>query len=261
MLHSSPDMPFGSASSTTLSPSQVLVDLFDEGVRTVSSRIAHVRLALSGTVRDAAQQTARCVLERTSLGPLEVDSLRSAEASGLAASVAQCRPAVHDALQAWGLSADVSAEPSLLVCRGARFHHDAMGFADTFFVVLWLGTTPGLELVFPHLDVRVPLEYGTLVVFDSTQPHGVLPQGENVADASRAQTLDAQCFLSWDVPVLTEAAVRWFGLTLHLEGPPDGFTGGLASAVSSDEVCERTGAWRFPAQDRWPRAQVDVLAD
>ncbi len=246
-------MPSGSSLDTALTPARVLVDLFDEGVRSVSSRVAHQQLTLPETVRSAAQDTALRVLEHTSLGPLEVDSVSPADAVSLTACVPACRPAVSRVLEAWGLHADVGSEPSVLVCRGARFHHDAMGFADTFFVVLWLGTVQGLELVFPYLETRIPLEYGTLVVFDSTQPHAVVPRGETVADATRAQELDAQCFLSWDLPIQPAAAQRWFGLVTHPEGPPDGFEGGLTSAVSSDEVCPRTGTWRFPAQDLWPR--------
>jgi hypothetical protein len=63
---------------------------------------------------------------------------------------------------------------TVMQCRAVGFHQDIACYGDKLFAIVWLGEQPGLDLFFPHINVRVPLNMGTVVIFDSGQPHGVL---------------------------------------------------------------------------------------
>jgi hypothetical protein len=88
---------------------------------------------------------------------------------------------------------------SVLGCRAVPFHQDLYAFGDSLFCVVWLADDCGLELVFPAEETRVPLQRGTVVVFDSGQPHGVLRAGAETyqEDAYPGQAL--QMFVSLDI--------------------------------------------------------------
>lgn len=96
-----------------------------------------------------------------------------------------------------------SSDIALMACRGARYHHDGVQYGDMAFCNLFLSEAEGLDLHLPIAGVRIPLVRGTVVVFDTGQPHAVIPRGSSrfdAADFSRGQH-DAQIFLTWELPV------------------------------------------------------------
>ena len=61
----------------------------------------------------------------------------------------------------------------------------------------------GLDLHFPAAGQRIPLRRGTVVVFDTGQPHAVIPRHSNRFDAADFTTgqSDTQLFLTWELPI------------------------------------------------------------
>lgn len=65
-----------------------------------------------------------------------------------------------------------------ITCRGAAFHNDlAVTWPRALFWALVLDAQD-VDLVFPLLDVRVPLEVGMVLLFDPGVPHAVIRRGE-----------------------------------------------------------------------------------
>ncbi|MFY2597214.1 hypothetical protein ACOTHJ_12740 [Achromobacter xylosoxidans] len=136
---------------------------------------------------------------------------------------------------------------SPLACRGASFHSDAHSFSDFAFVVVWLSDDAGLDLLFPQLEQRIPLEYGTAVIFDCAQIHGVVPRGTSSFPKDEFdERLSTGCFVSIDLPIHRSSVAQPLGVRRtnarlareagieHFLGWTDGYT---------DRVCATTGAW------------------
>ena len=71
------------------------------------------------------------------------------------------------------------------------------------FCNLFLSEDKGLDLHFPFTGHRIPLVRGTVVVFDTGQPHAVIERGGTsfqVADFAPEQDC-TQVFLTWELPV------------------------------------------------------------
>ncbi|MDR5763032.1 hypothetical protein [Caballeronia sp. LZ035] len=105
-----------------------------------------------------------------------------------------------------------------VVCQGASFHSDAENFAQYGFCVVWLSQRDGLDLLFPNVDVRIPLEFGSIVFFDAAQPHGTVFEGYDSWCAQqyqrRAVDFRTRHFLSFDFPIAHPSVVC--GLKLNL---------------------------------------------
>ena len=96
-----------------------------------------------------------------------------------------------------------ASEIALMACRGARYHHDGAQYSDSAFCNLFLSEDKGFDLHFPVTDQRIPLVRGTVVIFDTGQPHAVIRQGSSgfsLADFPPNQD-DFQVFLSWELPI------------------------------------------------------------
>ena len=90
-----------------------------------------------------------------------------------------------------------------MACRGARYHHDGAQYGDAAFCNLFMSEDRGLDLHFPALGRRIPLTRGTVVLFDTGQPHGVIQRGSssfNAADFAPDQDW-IQIFLTWELPI------------------------------------------------------------
>lgn len=90
---------------------------------------------------------------------------------------------------------------ALMVCRGVHYHHDAEQYAHAAFCNLFLTEDKGLDLHFAVPDLHIPLRRGTVVIFDTAQPHAVIPRGSsafNVADFATNQDC-TQVFLTWEL--------------------------------------------------------------
>jgi hypothetical protein len=116
----------------------------------------------------------------------------------------QCVQAVTDWMGGLGLPGmPASCDIALMACRGARYHHDATQYGSAAFCNLFLSDDKGLDLHFPSLGMRIPLTRGTVVIFDTAQPHGVIQRGSSGFNADDFP-LDQdwiQIFLTWELPI------------------------------------------------------------
>lgn len=96
-----------------------------------------------------------------------------------------------------------SCDVALMACRGAKYHHDAEHYGGMAFCNLFLSENRGLDLHFPATGHRIPLARGTVVIFDTGQPHAVIERrsgGFNMADFPGDQDF-TQIFLTWELPI------------------------------------------------------------
>lgn len=165
--------------------------------------------------------------------------------------------AIEAATLQWAASHGVedlfsSAEITPLVCQGALFHTDALNFGEYLFCVVWLSDDVGLDLVFPNIETRIPLEFGTVILFDAAQPHGVVPRGRNTWNAAQytAQVPDpTQHFVSIDVPFAFTALKHRMNIRLFPELPdpcPD--LNVLSFGQQRVVVDQETGRWKLAAK-------------
>ncbi|RLK33396.1 hypothetical protein [Cupriavidus plantarum] len=134
----------------------------------------------------------------------DVDSLPLARARTRWPEYASCVRAAADWTARVGLPGVLTgSDVALMVCRGARYHHDGEQYGGMAFCNLFLSEDSEQDVHFPWLDLRVPLRRGTLLVFDTCQPHAVIPRGAS-RFAARDFTADrdnTQVFLTWELPI------------------------------------------------------------
>jgi hypothetical protein len=145
-----------------------------------------------------------------------------------------------------GLLAD--ADIALMVCRGARYHHDGDQYGGAAFCNLFLSEDKGQDVHFPSLGLRIPLRRGTLLLFDTCQPHGVIPRhstGFDAADFPADQDC-TQLFLTWELPVESAPVAQALGIAFDVDPSPP-------PQISEDQVrrhgerlsvCPVSGQWR-----------------
>jgi hypothetical protein len=168
-------------------------------------------LVLTGTL-DVPAPPARLIADwereistQLALEPGDVEQLPLARARTRWPDYRQCVQAATDWTAAIGLPGVLAeSDVALMACRGARYHHDGTQYGGAAFCNLFMSEDKGLDLHFPVADVRIPLVRGTAVVFDTGQPHAVIPRGgSNGFDAAdfapgRDRTL---VFLTWELPI------------------------------------------------------------
>jgi hypothetical protein len=136
---------------------------------------------------------------------------------------------------------------ALMVCHGARYHQDATQYGSKAFCNLFLSEDKGLDLHFPHTGDRIPLERGTVVLFDTAQPHGVVKRGSSGFDLADFTALqdELQVFLSWELSIEDAELCRVLGIRIddmpsNIRAPQDEQVwnnGALAT------VCPESGQW------------------
>ena len=139
-------------------------------------------------------------------------------------------------------------DASLMACRGARYHHDGVQYGGAAFCNLFLSEDKGLDLHFAVSGQRIPLRRGTVVVFDTGQPHAVIARNRGYFDASDFPPASdcSLLFLTWEVPVEEARVSRALGVVFdtdrstaaQLQEEQLRWQGQVAQ-VSPD-----TGAWR-----------------
>ncbi len=217
---------------------------------------------MSGVVRsgklDVPVAPARLVADweretslRLGLEPGEVEALSLARARARWPDYRQCVQAVSDWTATLGLPALVaSCDVALMVCRGARYHHDGAHYGGMAFCNLFLSEERGLDLHFPSSGHRIPLSRGTVVLFDTGQPHAVIQRGSNgfnAADFSPGQDC-TQVFLTWELPIEQAQVGQALGITFDIDPPTSlllteqqvWWRGARAS------VCPDSGRWCEP---------------
>lgn len=118
----------------------------------------------------------------------------------------RCVQAASDWAGTLGLPDVLAAcDVALMACRGARYHHDGAQYGGAAFCNLFLGEDRGLDLHFPFAGHRIPLARGTVVAFDTGQPHAVIARGSGGFDVAHFPP-ERDCsllFLSWELPIET----------------------------------------------------------
>lgn len=183
------------------------------------------------------------------LEPGDVDTLPLARARKRWPDYLRCVQAVADWLQTLGLSDLLpGCDTALMACRGARYHHDGALYAGAAFCNLFLSEDKGLDVLFPGTGQRIPLARGTVLVFDTGQPHAVIPRGGSSFDAADFPSgYDcSQVFLTWELPITHPGVARLLGVAMDTD--PATALGLAEEQVWCDgapaEVCAATGRWR-----------------
>jgi len=154
-------------------------------------------------------------------------------------------PALQKAMDDWLSQQGLSNVPRkqaavALACTGARFHHDADSYTKEVFCVLWLSEDAKWDLYFPHLDKRIPLVYGTVVLFDSAMPHGVVARGSKVFDEDTFE-YETGTFLSQDL-LIGKKVRRVMGINMHSRVGRQGFDQ-LNHPSFREDLNDATGKW------------------
>lgn len=190
-------------------PSQnILTSHFLSGDAIRSRRVSDV--VLTGTV-DIPVPTARLLADwereialYVDLEPGDVEVMPLARARARWPDYTRCVQAASDWSGALGMPGIIaSSDVALMACRGARYHHDGAQYGSAAFCNLFLCEDQGQDLHFPSTGLRIPLTRGTVVMFDTGQPHGVIRRGSSGFDASDfTQDMDSvQIFLTWELPI------------------------------------------------------------
>jgi hypothetical protein len=187
---------------------------------------------------------------RLNLEPGDVEALPLARARARWPDYKRCVQGVADWTRALGLH-DVLAtsEVALMACRGASYHHDGADYGGMAFCNLFLSEDKGLDLHFAGTGQRIPLVRGTVVVFDTAQPHGVIERRSGGFDrADFPATRDCtQVFLTWELPVEHASVAQALGIDFDIDP---------STALRLDEeqvwldgvrasVCPACGKWRI----------------
>lgn len=182
------------------------------------------------------------------LEPGDVEALPLVRARARWPDYKHCVQAVVDWAHTLGLGeALASSEVALMACRGARYHHDGAQYGGAAFCNLFLGEDKDLDLHFPATGLRIPLRRGSVVVFDTGQPHAVIKRhgpGFDAADFPPGQDCSL-VFLSWELPVEQAAVGQALGISFDIDPPTalllDDGQVWLNGAPAS--VCPASGRW------------------
>lgn len=181
---------------------------------------------LSGTV-DVPPPPARVVADwhreittRLSLEPGDVEQMPLARTQVRWPDYERCVQAMGTWTRALGLG-DVLADSdiALMACRGARYHHDGEQYGSAAFCNLFLSDDKGLDVHFPYSGHRIPLVRGTAILFDTCQPHAVIPRGSNgfqATDFASDEDL-TQLFLTWELPVEAACVAQALGVVFDID--------------------------------------------
>lgn len=165
----------------------------------------------------------REMMQQLNLEAGDVEALPLARARMRWPDYSACVQAVADWTRSLGLhdvlaNIEIQSEIALMACRGARYHHDAEQYGGSAFCNLFLSEDKGLDLHFPNIGLRIPLVRGTAVVFDTAQPHAVIPRRQGDADGFKASDfppeLDcSQVFLTWELSIDNAHVAQALGIS------------------------------------------------
>ncbi|WP_091999784.1 hypothetical protein [Polaromonas sp. OV174] len=188
---------------------------------------------------------------RLELEPGDVEALPLARARVRWPDYKHCVQAVSEWIRTLGLPELLAqSDVALMACRGARYHHDGAQYGSAAFCNLFLSEDRGLDLHFPATGRRIPLSRGTVVIFDTGQPHAVIQRsssGFNKADFP--PELDCtQVFLTWELPIEDAQVARALGVVFDIAPQ-------AALQLTEEQVwlngapamvCPDTGQWLAP---------------
>jgi hypothetical protein len=187
----------------------------------------------------------REISQRLELEPGDVENLPLARARMRWPDYGHCVQAVADWTRTLGLQEVLASSDVALM-----YHHDGAQYGGAAFCNLFLSEDKGLDLHFPSAGHRIPLVRGTVVIFDTGQPHAVIQRGSggfDVADFPPEQDC-TQVFLTWELPIedanIAQALQIAFdtdpATALLLEDEQVWLNGARVS------VCPESGEWLIP---------------
>jgi hypothetical protein len=188
---------------------------------------------------------------RLGLEPGDVETLPLPRARTRWPDYRHCVQAMTDWTRVLGLGEVLaSSEVALMACRGAPYHHDGAQYGGAAFCNLFLSEDRGLDLHFASTGQRIPLHRGTAVVFDTGQPHAVIPRhrsGFDPADFPSGRDCD-QVFLTWELPIEDAQVTQALRITFDTDPA-------MALLLTDEQVrVNGAGATLCPATGRWMRA-------
>lgn len=188
---------------------------------------------------------------RMVLAPGDVEALPLARARTRWPDYKRCVQAASDWTRAMGLlEALAASDVALMACRGAKYHHDGAQYGGAAFCNLFLSEDKGLDVHFPVAGHRIPLVRGTVLVFDTGQPHAVVRRDGSGFDAADfAPDKDCtQLFLTWELPIEDSDVSRVLRVTFDTDPS-------TASQLDEEQV-RVNGAWASlcPDSGRWRAA-------
>ena len=159
---------------------------------------------------------------RLDLEPGDVEALPLARARTRWPDYTRCVQAVSDWTQKIGLHDELAfSEVALMTCRGAKYHHDGNQYGAAAFCNLFLSEDKGLDLHFAATGHRIPLTKGTVVIFDTGQPHAVIKRSSDGFDAADFPA-DQDCtliFLTWELPIENSQVAHALQITFDIDLP------------------------------------------
>jgi len=230
----------------------VLTARFHNGERLYCRTVSAVLLA---DVLDIPPPPARLhadwrreITQQMDLQPGDIDTLPLGRTRLRWPQLQSCVAAVEQWLGALGVP-DVlgSAEMALMGSRGTPYHHDGAQYGGAAFCNLFLSAGSAVDFHFPAAGHRLALGPGTVVVFDTCQPHALIRRGARgfaAADFAGADQVPL-VFLTWELPISHAAIAQRLGIRLegeHCAGAPDAPPGLLRNGALAT-LCPRTGEW------------------
>ncbi len=191
----------------------------------------------------------REISSRMVLEPGDVEAMPLARARARWPDYRLCVQAASDWTGALGLPGVLaSSDVALMACRGAKYHHDGAQYGAMAFCNLFLSEDRGLDLHFPLLDHRIPLTRGTVVIFDTAQPHGVIQRdsgGFNAADFTPDRDW-VQLFLTWELPIEEARVGRALDITFDIAPSTAGQLDAEQVRLNGEQImlCPDSGRWR-----------------
>lgn len=210
---------------------------------------------LSGTV-DVPEPPARLLADwareialHMTLEAGDVEVMPLARARARWPEYSHCVRAVSDWTSSLGLPGVLaSGDVALMVCRGARYHHDGDQYGGAAFCNLFLSEDKGQDVHFPSLDLRIPLRRGTVLLFDTCQPHGVIRRGSNGFDVTDfpADQNCTQLFLSWELPIEDAHVAQALNIAFDIDQSASGIVNEEQVRLDGERVSVRddSGEWR-----------------
>lgn len=219
-----------------ISPATALIQQSNKHTRTISSRVEESFVTLPAMSQFESDNWSKALAytglwERGQVANLGDVSLISTSAEN----------ALNAFLVGLGFSpSGLKTDMNALACSGSVFHHDAQSYGNKVFCVIWLSDDTEWELYFPFLDRRIPLKYGTMVLFDAGQPHGVVAPGDTIFNSEKFEG-NTGVFGSLDVTV-TATVREIMGVTASSRRGRKGFAI-LNREGTQEDLDEITGNW------------------
>ncbi len=157
---------------------------------------------------------------RLGLEPGDVETLPLPRARMRWPDYKHCVQAVRDWMDTLGLHGVLaSSDVALMACRGAKYHHDGAQYGGAAFCNLFVSDDRGLDVHFPATGHRIPLARGTVVIFDTGQPHAVIDRRSSGFDVAHFP-LERDCtqvFLTWELPIENAYVSAALGIAFDID--------------------------------------------